>query len=75
MGLRDELEPARASRTCTVKEWVTAQEDPAEWIELMDDASVQGTAIFRLMRKYGYPFGETAVGRHRRGGCMCGRTA
>lgn len=75
MPLRDELQPSRPGGLCSVKEWVDTQPDAAEWYELLDDASVQGSALFRLMRKYGFPNGDNPVQRHRRGGCICARSA
>jgi hypothetical protein len=74
MTLRDQLEPARTSVRCSVGEWVKAQPDVTEWIELLDDASVQSTRLFKLMKIHGFPHGDSPVQRHRRGGCVCGTT-
>lgn len=75
MGLRDELSPARTGGICSVKSWVATTPDASEWYELLDDASVQGSSLFRLMKQYGYEGGDSPVFRHRRGGCVCGRAA
>ena len=76
MGLRDELDPVKTNGAeCSVRTFVEAQPDPAEWIELLDDPSIQSSRVWRLMRKYGYPFSDQSVGRHRNGGCKCGRPA
>lgn len=74
MSLRDELEPARSNGgVCSVKTFVESQTDPEEWVELVDDKSIQHARLHRLMRKHGFEQTSNAVSRHRNGQCVCGR--
>ncbi len=75
-GLRDELDPPKANGgTCSVKDFIASRDDPEEWIELMDDESIQHSRIYRLMKKYGYNLTANPVTRHRNGACSCGKSA
>lgn len=71
MSLRDELDKPLVAATCLVRTFIDAQPNPGEWEELMDDASVQGAQLFRLMKKHGWDKGDSSLFRHRRGGCKC----
>ena len=71
MGLRDELEPPKSAASCRVRLFIDSQPNIAEWEDLMNDASVQSAQLFILMKKHGWPFGDSSIARHRRSGCKC----
>lgn len=74
MGLRDELAPPRQrGGTCSVRLFVEG-EQAAEWIELLDDASVETMQLWRLMKAKGFARGYETVKHHRRGECRCGKS-
>ena len=74
MSLRDELEPPKTQGgRCSVRTFVESQPDPAEWIELMEDPSIQHSRLFRLMKKHGFDKSDQPVSRHRAGECGCAR--
>jgi hypothetical protein len=74
MSLRDELDAPKANGgRCSVKAFVTDQANPEEWIELLDDKSLQHSQLYRLMRKHGFILTSNPITRHRNGQCSCGR--
>jgi len=86
LPLRDQLDPKKyQGGICSVKSFVDTHRGPcsaegcdatsADWIELMDDASVQHAQLHRLMQRHGYQLTRQPVERHRNGDCACGRTA
>lgn len=76
MTLREQLAPPSArGGTCSVRIFVSQHDKAAEWIELLDDASVLSSQLHSLMRAHGFPAGQQTVQRHRRGECRCGKPA
>lgn len=59
--------------TCLTGQWrlTLNPEDRAQFDAACADASIQAVKIFKTARAMGYPGGDTAFLRHRRGGCRC----
>lgn len=76
MGLLDEIasEPSRRSgKTCTVTLILESlnEKDRADLQQAIDDLLINGTNISRVLERRGINLPPSAIGRHRRGDCIC----
>ena len=77
--LRDLVEKDMRSRTgppCSIRSFLEGCEPDvaSDLLELLEDQSVTGAAIWRGLKQLGYTNHEGTVSRHRNGRCGCGRT-
>jgi hypothetical protein len=65
--------PNRA--TCTVRQALERMDDEVRetFLYLMDHGEATHTAISKALKIRGFNISESTVGRHRKGGCSCGR--
>lgn len=73
MGLRDELVTNCSGSRCAVGKLLNRldRETASELAELLDDESVQSSALGRLSKAKHWGVGDSSFSRHRRKECSC----
>lgn len=75
MSIRDEARAAsrKGGFLCKVAKvkMEMSKKDAAELQEALEDVTIDGTAIARVMGNRGIKIGVTSIQRHRRGDCSC----
>jgi hypothetical protein len=71
-----EAQKMRVGQPCATGLWraTLTQADRDQFDAALTDVGVPTSSIHRTMKAMGYEFGESAVKRHRAGGCKCSLT-
>jgi hypothetical protein len=66
----------RIGQPCATGMWraTLSSADRAEFDAALANQEITGADIHRAMKAMGYEFGDSALKRHRAGGCKCSQT-
>jgi hypothetical protein len=75
MGLLDDIksEPRRLPHKCSIKSLLEQMPDTEaqELLTALDDLTIQGSVIIRVLQRRGYEIKAGSLTRHRRKDCAC----